>query len=212
MPPFRVVLADQQKLFLQSIKKNIDEIPDLEVVGEFNNDPKLLEFLAKSPIDLIIMDVVNLQEIETAKQIKMSYPEVKILFLTMEKSKGFLLQAILARVDGYMLKENTYSDLVTAIDKIRQGGKYFCNIISGKMAEIIYEEFSNNIGPSKQLSAKEIKVLVLRCQSKSCRDIGKLLSLSHKTIANHIFNIRKKLNLKTQSDLIKYAIKQGYLP
>jgi two-component system response regulator DegU len=134
----------------------------------------------------------------------------------MEESKKFLLQAIFARADGYMLTKNTYSDLVIAIEKVRQGGSYFCNIISGKMADIIREEINSKEKMSlnkvrRPLSAKEIKVLTLRCQSKSCKEIAELLSLSPSTIKNHIDNIKNKLNCRTQVELIKYAIKEGYI-
>ena len=78
------------------------------------------------------------------------------------------------------------------------------------MAEIIRNEMSSNFIP-KSLSAKEIRVLTLRCESKSIKEIAELLSRSPGTIRNHVVNIKTKLNLKTQSDLIKYAIKQGYI-
>ena len=72
-----------------------------------------------------------LQHIETVREIKTTYPKVKILTLLNDKSENFLRQVIFARADGYMFKENAYSDLITALEKIRQGGSYFCNIISG---------------------------------------------------------------------------------
>jgi DNA-binding NarL/FixJ family response regulator len=211
MQPFRVVLSDNEILFLQSIKKNLEEIPDLEVIGQVVTGPELLDFIKKSPTDMVIVDVHNREQIEIVKQIKMIDPKVKILVLTMEKSKRWLLQAILANADGYMLKENTYSDLITAIDNIRQGGGYFCNIISCKMADIIREEFSSKI-VRKPLSPVQLKVLMLRCESKSYKEIAKLLSLSYNTVRNYMTTIKIKLNLRTQSELIKYAIEQGYIP
>ena len=210
MPPFRVVLSDNQLLFLQSIKKNLEEIPDLEIIGQVVTGPELLDLLKKSPTDMVILDVYNRQQIEIVEQMKRMYPEVKILILTMEKSKRLLLQAILANADGYMLKENAYSDLITAIEKIRQGGSYFCTIISSKMADIIRETFSSKFD-RKLLSPMQLKVLILRCESKSYKEIAELLSLSFNTVRNYMVTIKSKLNLTTQSDLIKYAIEQGYI-
>ncbi len=209
MPPFRVVLSDHQKLFLQSISKNIEEIPGLEVTGAVGGGHELFELLKKS-IDMIIIDVDNLQHLEKVREIKRTYPKVKILILLIEESEDFLRQAILARADGYLFKENAYSELITAIEKIRQGGSYFCNIISMKMAEIIRYEMGGKFF-RKSLTTKEIRVLTLRCESKSVREISDLLSRRPGTIRSHLSNIKKKLNLKTQSDLIKYAIKQGYI-
>ena len=211
MPPYRIVLSDNQTLFLQSIKKNLEEIPDIEVIGEVATGPELLDFVKKSPTDMVILDVHNREQIEIVKQMKMIYPQIKILVLTMEKSKRWLLQAILADADGYMLKENTYLDLITAIERIRQGGSYFCNIISSKMADIIREQFSSKV-VRKTLSPVQLKVLILRCEAKSYKEIAALLSLSHNTVRNYMVTIKNKLNLRTQSELIKYAIEQGYIP
>ena len=126
----------------------------------------------------------------------------------MAESEEFLLRAILARADGYLLKENAYSELITAINKIRQRGSFYCDIISDKMADIIRKISSKIV--QKQLSAKQIKVLTLRCESKTNEEIAELLEISPSTVKNVIMNIKKKLNIKTKHDLIQYAIKQGY--
>jgi len=211
MPPFRVVLANDQLVSLQSIKKNLEKIPDLEVIGEVVTGPELLDFLKKAPPDLVILDVHNRQQNEIVEQMKRIYPKVKVLILTMKRSKKLLLKAILANVDGYMLEENTYSDLVTAIDIIRHGGSYFCNIIYSEMADIIRNEFSGKL-VRHLLSPMQIKVLILRCESKSYKEIAKLLSLSYNTVRNYMVNTKNKLGIRTQADLIKYAIEQGYIP
>ncbi len=205
MPFFRVVLADKQKLFLQSLRKNIGEIPGIEVIEEVYSGINLLEIIKKTTIDMIIIDVENLQDLEAVKEIKQAYPKIKILILSMIKSKELLLQAILANVDGYMFTENAYSDLIKAIQVIRQGESYFCNISSVKMAEIIREQVNQKY-TKKALSKKEISVLRLRCEGKSFKNIAEDLSIGTKTVASHMTNIRKKLNLRTLPDLLRYAI------
>ncbi len=157
---------------------------------------------------MVVLEADNLQQIEMVKEVKRIYPTVKILLIMAEKSK-LLLQAILARADGYLLKENAFSDLINAIEKIRQGRSYFCDIISGKVADMIRDGMSNKI--KKRLTAKQIKVLTFRWESKTCREIAELLSLSPSTVRNYITNIKRKLNLKTESDLVTYATRQGYI-
>jgi DNA-binding NarL/FixJ family response regulator len=209
MPPYRIVLSDDQTLFLQSIKKNLEEIPGIEVIGEIATGPELLDFVKKSPTDMVILDVRNRQQMEIVKQMKTMYPKVKILILTMDKTKTLLIQAILANADGYMIKENAFSDLLIAIERIKKGGSYFCNIISSKMADIIRDELCSKIA-IKPLSPMQQKVLTLLCQSKSYREIAELLSLRYNTVRNYMVTIKNKLNLKTKPDLIKFAIEQGY--
>jgi two-component system response regulator NreC len=209
MPPYRIVLSDNQLLFLQSIKRNLEEIPDIEVIGQVATGPELLDFVKKSPTDMVILDVHNRGQMEIIKQIKMMYPKIKILILTMDKTKSLLEQAILANTDGYMIKENAYSELITAIERIRKGGSYFCNIISSKMADIIRDQLCSKI-VIKPLSPMQQKILILLCQSKSYREIAELLSLSYNTVRNYMVNIKNKLNLKTKPDLIKFAMEQGF--
>jgi DNA-binding NarL/FixJ family response regulator len=209
MTPYRIVLSDNQTLFLQSIKRNLEEIPDIEVIGEVTASPELLDLVKKSPTDMVILDVRNRGQIEIVKQMKMMYPKVKILILTMDKSKTLLEQAILANTDGYMIKENTYSELITAIDRIRKGGYYFCSIISSQMADIIRDQLCSKI-VSKPLTPMQQKVLLLVCQSKSYKEIAELLSLRYNTVRNYMVTIKNKLNIKTKPDLIKFAIEQGY--
>jgi DNA-binding NarL/FixJ family response regulator len=209
MPPFRVVLSNHQTLFLQSIRKNLGEITDIEVNEQVYGGPELLEFLKKSPIDMVILDVENLEQLDMIKMIKRVYPKIKILVLTMAEPEEFLIRAILARANGYLLKENAYSELIPAINKIRQKGSYYCDIISDKMAYIIRKINSKIVW--KPLTAKQIKILKLRCESKTSREIAELLALSASTVRNVLITIKKKLNLKTQYELIQYAIKQGYI-
>jgi DNA-binding NarL/FixJ family response regulator len=212
MPPFRVVLANHQTLFLQSIRKNLGEISDLEVEEEVYSAPKLLEFLKKSPTDMVILDIGNLEDLNLIKTIRRIYPEVKILVLTMAESEDFLVRAILARADGYLLKANAYPELIMAITKIRQKGYFYCDMISDKMADIIRKiSRMNSKFVQKPLTDKQIKILTLRCESKTGKEIAELLSLSASTVKNVIITIKKKLNLKTQFDLVEYAIKQGYI-
>jgi DNA-binding NarL/FixJ family response regulator len=210
MRPFRVLLSNNQLLFSQSIKKNLEENPDIKVIIQIVAGHELLPILKKSRTDMVILDIYSRHQFEIVEQIKSGYPKVKILILTMTKSKKLLLRAILANVDGYMLKENTYSDLVNAIKNILQGGSYFCNTISGKMADIIRDKISSK-NVQKALSPKQLKILNLRCESKSYKEIAEILSLNYNTVTNYMAIIMKKLNLKTQNDLIKYCIEEGHI-
>jgi two-component system response regulator NreC len=209
MAPYRILLSDNEILFLQSIKKNLEEIPEIEVIGQVVPGPQLLDFVKESLADMVIVNIRTQGQMEIIKQMKTIYPKIKILILTMDKSKPLLEQAILANIDGYMIKENAYSDLITAIERIRKGGTYFCNIISSQMANIIYDQLCSKIA-RKQLSPMQQKVLKLLCQSKSYREIAELLSLNYNTVRNYMVTIKNKLNIKAKSDLIKYAIEQGY--
>src|SRR4030042_2541674 len=135
MEPYRILLAEDHILFRELIKKSLAEIPDIEVVGEVGDGLQLLQSVKVLKPHMIIVDIGMpvMSGIEAAKAIKKDYPKIKILLLTMYNSKDHLKHALEAKVDGYLLKENAFKDLVTAIEMIRRDKLYISNIISQRM-------------------------------------------------------------------------------
>jgi DNA-binding NarL/FixJ family response regulator len=212
--PYRIVVADDHIMFRDVVKKCIEEVPDLKVVGTAGDGLELLEFLQKFPADMIILDIAmpHLQGIEVTQQIKKLFPQIKILILTMHKSKEHVFRALSAGADGYLLKENAYNDLITAIDAIRQGNSYISHLIAGLMATIIRQQSGEPGGiTSEFLTAREKEVLQFIAEGKTSKEIAGLLSITPLTVNNHRRNLMKKLNLKRNVDLVKYAIQSGYI-
>jgi DNA-binding NarL/FixJ family response regulator len=137
--PLKIILAEDHLLFREMIRESIQKVPDLEVIGEVGDGLELLALLKTSAPDLIILDIAmpKLQGIEAAKEIKKLYPEIKILILTMHKSSEHVYRAISAGVEGYLLKENAYADLLSAIETVKAGKKYISSLISEQVADII---------------------------------------------------------------------------
>jgi len=212
-PPYKILLADDHILVRESIRRSIEENPGLIVVGEVSNGLELLDFLKKTAVDLVVLDISMpyLQGLEAAKEIKKTYPEVKILVLTMHKSKGHIYQALMAGADGYLLKENACTDLISAINTIRQGHRYVSMLISGQMTDIFRNKHSiDQMNIQEQLTVREQEILSLLSIGKSAKQISEILSISAMTVYNHISNIKKKLNINNNIELIKYAIQEGY--
>lgn len=211
MRPFRIILADDHTLFRGLMKQGIETIPDFQIAGEASDGFELLELLKKSKPDLVILDITmpNLQGIEAAKEIKKTYPEIKIMILTMHKSKDHLRSALAAGVDGYLLKEDAFKDLITAIRSIQQGKNYLSSLVSSRLKEILVAPKSE-AGMTESLTTREITILKLLAEGKSSQEIADLLFISVATVNRHRFNIREKLNIKSTAELIKYAIQKGY--
>jgi DNA-binding NarL/FixJ family response regulator len=211
--PYRIALADDHILLRQAIKRSIEDVPGLQVVGEASDGLELLGLIEGTLPDMIILDISmpHLQGIETAKEIKRQYPQVKILILTMHKSRFHLTDAITAGADGYLVKEDAMADLISAINTIREGRNYFSSLVSRKMVEDIRRKPRSRPEPGGELlSPREIEILSLIAEGKSSKEIAELLSISIMTVYNHRINIKNKLNLKKSVDLVKYAIHKGY--
>jgi DNA-binding NarL/FixJ family response regulator len=211
--PYRIVLADDHLMFRHGIKRIIEESEGLLVVGEASDGLELLKLLKKTITDMVILDISmpKLRGLEAAREIKMIYPRIKILILSMHKSKEYHMQALSARADGYLLKEDTDAELVSAIETVRRGKIYLSPIL----AEDLTQNLVEFIGASgrlldETLSTREKEVLTLLAAGKSSKEIAELLFISPRTVEHHRANINKKLKIQNIVDLVKYAIREGY--
>lgn len=215
MSAYRIILADDHSMFRHGIKKIVEDISDIEVIGEAGNGIELLELVRNLEPDMVIVDISMpyLRGIEATKDIKQIYKGIKILILTMHKRKEYLYHAINAGANGYILKEEAISELLSAIKIIREGGIYISPHLN---AELTYDLV--NIQKKRQingffepLSVREKQVLKLIAEGKTNKEIAGLLYISINTVQNHRSNIKKKLNIKKTANLVRYALSKGYI-
>jgi DNA-binding NarL/FixJ family response regulator len=212
---YKIVLAEDHVLVREGIKKIIEALPGLQIVGEVGDGLELLELLKGLAVDMVILDISmpSLPGIEVTREIKKAYPVVKVLILTMHKKKEYLDNAIAAGVDGYLLKEDAPKELLNAIEKIRQGMIYVSPLLSSDLATLYVQSRRQDPDePLEPLSPREIEIITLIAEGKSSKEIASILFLSFRTIQNHRTKIMKKLNLKKNTDLVRYAIRKGYMP
>jgi DNA-binding NarL/FixJ family response regulator len=131
MAPYEIVLADDHILVRQGIKKIIQEDVNMKVVGEAADGLELLEIVEKTSPDLVILDISmpRLRGLAAAEKIKQRHPGIKILILSMHRSKEYLQQALAIGVDGYLLKEDADVALFAAIETVRQGKAYISPLL-----------------------------------------------------------------------------------
>lgn len=131
MAPYNIVLADDHILVRQGIKKIIQEDDDMMVVGEAGDGIELLEILEEITPDMVILDITmpRLKGLPAAEKIKRLYPKIKVLILSMHRSKEYLQQALAAGVDGYLLKEDADVALFSAIETVRRGQTFISPLL-----------------------------------------------------------------------------------
>jgi DNA-binding NarL/FixJ family response regulator len=203
-----IVLADDHVMFRQGVKRIIEETPGLEVVGEANDGLELLNLLKARLPELVILDISmpHLRGLEAIREINKLYPRVKVIFLTMHRSREFLQQALEAGADGFLLKEDADLELLRAIDAVKAGKKFISTLLSTEMADLALRDQSADTDP---LSPREKTIVKLLAEGKTPKEIADLLYISIFTVRRHRDNIMRKLNLKRLADLIKYALSRG---
>ena len=216
MAPYRIALADDHVLVRQGFKRILEGVGDLEVVGEANDGIELLNLLSQITPDMVILDIFmpNLRGIEAIHEIKKIHPDVKVLILTMHKDKEYLYLSLSAGAKGYLLKEDADKELFSAIEKVRQGKTYISPYFSEEVVDDLVQVGKGDtktIFETDTLTPREREVLKLIAEGKSSKEIASLLYISVSTVNNHRASIMEKLNLNKATDLVKYAIRKGYV-
>ncbi len=210
----RVVLADDHVLIRHGIKKIIEEEPSYAIIGQVGDGLELLSFIKKICPDVILLDISmpNLRGMEAIGEAGKICPKVKIIMLTMHKSKQYLCHAMAAGADGYVLKEDSDSELLIAIDTVLKGNYFISPVLAKELSneEIVACRDKKNV-PADSLTPRERQILKLVAEGKTSRDIAELLSISTRTVEHHRANLLKKININNTAELIKYAIRKGYI-
>ena len=212
LKPYRILLADDHNIFRRGLKKLIEEMEDLDVVGEAGDGLELLDLLREMTPDMVILDISmpNLRGIETTREIKMLYPQMKVLILTMHKNREYLYHAISAGAHGYLLKEDSDTELFSAVQTIRTGGSYITTHLSGEVAEDLAQVYlGKGRLPTEPLTIREREVIKLIAEGKTNREVAKLLHISVRTVENHRANMMRKLKINKTADLVRYAVQKG---
>lgn len=214
MKTHRVLLADDHVLIRHGIQKIIESEPSLQVIGQVGDGLELLNFMKEVTPDIVLLDISmpNLRGIEAIGEAKKICPAVKIVILTMHKSKQYLCYALAAGADGYVLKEDSDSELLTAIEQVLNGDTFVSPVLSKEFSRDDVETCRKKKNlPSDSLTPRERQVLKMVAEGKTSRDIAELLSISTRTVEHHRANLLKKININNTADLIKYAIDMGYV-
>ncbi len=210
----KIVLADDHAMFRQGIKKIIEEEDNLEVVGEVSDGLELIDFLNNNRANLVLLDISmpNVRGIEAINEVRRAQPGVKVLMLTMHNNKEYLYAAISAGADGYLLKENSYDELLSAIDQVMLGETYISSTLAADFSEDLMKFYRKNKKlPFEHLTNREREVLKMVAEGNTSREIGDLLYISLRTVEHHRANIMRKMKFRSVADLIKYALDKGYV-
>ncbi len=202
-----ILIADDHPFIRQGLKKVLETSKDMLVLDEAANGSEVLDKLRRHKVDVIILDISMPGEsgLELIKTLKKEFPRLRVLVLSAHPEDQYALRALKSGASGYLTKEAATAELIGAIHKISNGGKY----ISASMAETLafaIESDSEKL-PHEKLSNREYEVMLMIASAKSVREIAEELSLSEKTIGTYRSRILENMEMKNSSEITYYAMK-----
>lgn len=217
MDIIKVVLADDHVLVRDGIKALLEDQVGIQVIDEASDGKEALDVVVRSKPDLLIVDIrmPELTGIEVVAALKKMGSKVKTMVLSMHDSEEYVVKAIQAGADGYLLKGASKEEFLKALNNVASGGKYF----TGDVSAIIMNNFVNGSASPEpkikvkalpfKLTKREKQILDLVLQLKNNKDIADELSISKRTAEVHRFNLMKKLEVKNLMELSNKAKEFG---
>jgi two-component system, NarL family, nitrate/nitrite response regulator NarL len=207
-----VILADDHQIVLDGLMSILEQENDICSVGEALNGKQLLELLKKKQANVAVIDIDMplMNGIETTKEIKALYPEMKVLILSMYNDNEYIRRLIEVGASGYILKNKGKEELVNAIRKIAAGGQY----LGEAVVKTLMDDMQKIKKPNDNkipLTKREKEVLVLIANGNSSPQIADKLFIAPSTVETHRRNLIDKLGVANSKELIKYAFENGYI-
>lgn len=206
------MIADDHELVRSGLVQFFSNSPDMQVVGEAGGGGELLEKLRSVAIDVLLLDLTmpGISGTELVARVRSTYPDLRILVLSMHSDTQTVLRAMKAGASGYITKNSSPQNLLKAVQKVVATGKF----LDADMAErLAFASSSPSSAPGNLdlvLSERELQIFRLIVDGKCIKEIANELSISDKTVSTHKAHILAKLGLKSVADLVRYAI-QGNL-
>lgn len=203
----RVLLADDHKLLLEAFRKLLE--PECEIVGSVTDGRALVATAQQLRPDVIVLDISMplLNGLDAARQIKQRLPAVKLIFLTVNEDPDLVTEAFRVGGSAYLLKNSAASELFKAIEEVLQGRVYLTPLVAGSVVESLMQD-SGRGRMTDRLTPRQREVLQLLAEGRTMKEAASILKVKPRTVAFHKYRLMDELHLKTNADLLQFAIKQ----
>lgn len=202
----RILIADDHTLVAEAFKRLLE--PDYEVVKLVIDGRSLLSEAKQLKPDLVLLDLSMplLNGLDAGRELKKSLPKTKLIVLTMNEDPDVASEALRNWASGYLLKKSAGGELKEAIGEVLQGHSY----VTPKIAQKLMDEFIRDPrhDRSKELTQRQREVLQLLAEGRSMKEAATVLDIAVRTIAFHKYRIMEDFGLKTNADLVRFAIRQ----
>jgi DNA-binding NarL/FixJ family response regulator len=204
MERHRILLADDHAIVRAGLRNALDDIPDIEIVGEVGNGKELTDALAALRPGLLVLDVhmPDFDPIQAIKGIKEQYPALKILVISAYNDEAYVVGTLGAGVDGYHVKDQPLSDLQLAVRRILAGERW---ISSTLIDRLVHHRGSSSDAVVRRLTSRQRELLRMLTQGFDNRKIARAMEISVKTVENHLTALYRTLKVESRLEAVNYA-------
>lgn len=212
---YRVLVVDDHDVVRRGVRALLESQPGVDVCAEASNGLEALDHVKKSKTDLVVLDLTmpEMNGLEAARAIRETSPETEVLILSMHFSEEIAREVLRVGARGYVLKSDANSELVAAVQRLRQGKPFFTTRLAASMADIFVNGASDsNAGgllPGVPLTNREVEIVQLLAEGKSNKEAAAALGVSTRTIESHRNHIMRKMGFTSFSELIRFAVRNN---
>jgi DNA-binding NarL/FixJ family response regulator len=210
-----IVIADDHLIVRQGLHALLEAEPDLNVIGQTGDGLEAVDLVKRLNPDVAVLDLMmpGLNGLEVARQLSKMTPRTKIIILSMYDDEGFVLEALSNGVSAYVLKDTGSADLINAVREVICGHRYLSPSLTDRAIDV-YEQMTKQgtMDKYETLTTREREVLHLSAEGLTNNEIAHRLGISIRTAETHRSKLMHKLDVHTQADLTRYALRRGIIP
>jgi two-component system response regulator NreC len=205
----RILLADDHAVVRKGFRLILNQEPDLEVVGEAGDGVEATKLALQLRPDVVVIDIgmPEVNGVEATRRIIEDWPECQVLILSMHKDPVYVRESLRAGARGYLLKDSIDEDLLRAIRAVATGEGF----LSPAVSRTVLEDYQQTTDPFDSLTAREREILQMLAEGKVAKEVATALNVSVFTVDAHRGRILKKLSLRSSTELVKFAMRKGWI-
>lgn len=207
----KILISDDHAIVREGLKQILADTDDLVVSGEAANGHEVLEHVRRENWDMVLLDLAmpGKDGLETLKELKKEKPKLPVLVLSIYPEEQYAVRSLKAGASGYLTKESAPEELIAAIRKVSQGGKYISSSLAEKLASHLEVDADKPV--QEMLSDREYQVMLMIASGKTVKEIADEMFLSVKTVSTYRVRALHKMGMKNNSEFTYYAIKYGLI-